>query len=292
MNTAGRNHQEILGTPVALGNYSSVADQCVLWGRRRESRTVVFANVHVVMEAYDDPRFRKQLKAMDLVNPDGMPLVWALRALGGGQASRVYGPHATQHILRAAERAGLSVGFYGGSETTLGALVAHVRQTYSTLEIGFAVSPPFRALTEEEDEAMVRQITRSGVHLLFVGLGCPKQESWMSSHKAAIPAVLLGVGAAFDFLAATKPQAPGWMMRSGTEWLFRLCSEPRRLLGRYAKHNPRFVVLFLLQLLRRHRTQAEPPAPSQHPSVPPFKYGNDLQQHGSIPYEVDPELNR
>lgn len=257
MNTAESAPQEILGTPVAIETYGSVADQCVRWGRQRESRTVVFANVHVVMEAYDDPRFQNELKAMDLVNPDGMPLVWALRALGGDRASRVYGPHATQHILRAAEKVGLSVGFYGGTETTLGALVRHVRQSYPSLNIGFALSPPFRPLSQEEDQTIVRQIKRSAVHLLFVGLGCPKQESWMSSHKAAIPAVLLGVGAAFDFLAGTKPQAPAWMMRSGTEWLFRLCSEPRRLLKRYAKHNPRFVVLFLLQLLRRHRTKAE-----------------------------------
>ncbi len=195
---------------------------------------------------------------MDIVNPDGMPLVWALRALGGSQVSRVYGPHATQHILRAAERAGISVGFYGGSETTLAALVARVRHTYPQLEIGFALSPPFHPLTEEEDTAIVRQITRSGVQLLFVGLGCPKQERWMGSHKAVIPAVLLGVGAAFDFLAGTKPQAPGWMMRSGTEWLFRLCSEPRRLLGRYARHNPRFVFLFLWQLFKHHRTATAP----------------------------------
>ena len=254
MNSA---HQEILGVPVTAQGYDFVVDQCVGWARDRESRTVVFANVHVLMEAYDDPRFRAELRAMDLVNPDGMPLVWALRALGIAGATRVYGPHAMQHILRAAEQSGTPVGFYGGSSTTLIALVAEMRQSYPGLHIVFSLAPPFRALTQEEDDDIVRQIVQAGVRILFVGLGCPKQERWMTSHKNALPAVLLGVGAAFDFLAGTKPQAPEWMMRSGTEWLFRLCSEPRRLLGRYAKHNPRFVLLFLHQLLSRHRGSQE-----------------------------------
>lgn len=247
--------QEILGVPVTAKDYGLVTDQCICWARDRESRTVVFANVHVLMEAYDDPRFRAELRAMDLVNPDGMPLVWALHALGTAEATRVYGPYAMQHLLHAAEESGLSVGFFGGSDTTLVALVARMRQTYPRLRINFTQSPPYRQLSRKEDDDLVRQIVQSGVRILFVGLGCPKQERWMTAHKAAIPAVLLGVGAAFDFLAGTKPQAPGWMMRSGTEWLFRLCSEPRRLLARYAKHNPRFVVLFLHQLLSRQRGQ-------------------------------------
>ena len=245
--------QEILGVPVTAQNYGIVTDQCIGWAREGESRTVVFANVHVLMEAHDDPRFHAELRAMDLVNPDGMPLVWALHALGTSAATRVYGPHAMQHILRAAEAAGVPVGFYGGSQTTLVTLVARMHQTYPRLRIDFMLSPPFRPLTQKEDADLVHQIVQSGVRILFVGLGCPKQERWMSAHKDAVPAVLLGVGAAFDFLAGTKPQAPAWMMRSGTEWLFRLCSEPRRLLGRYARHNPRFVVLFLQQLLHRHR---------------------------------------
>ena len=248
--------QEILGVPVRAQDYGVVTEQCICWARDRESRTVVFANVHVLMEAHDDPHFRADLRAMDLVNPDGMPLVWALHALGIAAATRVYGPHAMQHILRAAEEFGLSVGFYGGSERTLIALVARMRQTYPRLQVDLTLSPPFRPLSQKEDDDLVRTIVQSGVRILFVGLGCPKQERWMSVHKTAIPAVLLGVGAAFDFLAGTKPQAPDWMMRSGTEWLFRLCSEPKRLLGRYAKHNPRFVFLFMHQLLNRQRNRA------------------------------------
>lgn len=245
---------EILGVKVAGRSYFQATEESIKWALKSESRTMVFANVHVLMEAYDDRQFRAELNQMDLVNPDGMPLVWALRALGEANASRVYGPDATGEMLRAAEKIGISVGFYGGSEDTLAKLVAEVRRTYPRLKVNFAMSPPFRTLSQVEDEQIVQQIVTSGIRMLFIGLGCPKQERWMTAHKGQIPAVMLGVGAAFDFLAGTKPQAPPWMMRLGLEWIFRLCSEPRRLLGRYLKHNPRFIALFLLQLLHSRRS--------------------------------------
>lgn len=247
---------EILGVRVAGRSYRQAAEESVKWALQKESRTMVFANVHVLMEAHDDPGFRKELNAMDLINPDGMPLVWALRALGDTDASRVYGPDATREILRAAEKAQIPVGFYGGSDNTLAKLIVEVRRRYPRLQIPFMMSPPFRRLSEEEDEKIVHQMVGSGIGMLFVGLGCPKQERWMTAHKGRVPAVMLGVGAAFDFLAGTKPQAPSWMMRVGFEWVFRLCSEPRRLLGRYVKHNPRFVVLFLLQLMHGGRSKS------------------------------------
>ncbi len=252
---------EILGLEVAGRSYADAAKKSVQWARNRESRTMVFANVHVVMEAFDDPQFRADLNRMDLINPDGVPLVWALHALGETNASRVYGPDATEAILLAAEKEGISVGFYGGSQDTLDKLIVEVRRRYPTLSIDFILSPPFRKLTAEEDEAISEQIVASGVRMLFVGLGCPKQERWMTAHQGRLPVVMLGVGAAFDFLAGTKPQAPRWMMRSGLEWLFRLVSEPGRLLGRYVKHNPRFVIFFLLQLFHHNRSK-----PSVRPS--------------------------
>jgi N-acetylglucosaminyldiphosphoundecaprenol N-acetyl-beta-D-mannosaminyltransferase len=118
------------------------------------------------------------------------------------------------------------------------------------LEIAFTMSPPFRHLEAAEDEEITRRICDSGAQLLFVGLGCPKQEHWIMEHRGRIPAVMLGVGAAFDFLGGSKRQAPRWMMRNGLEWVFRLASEPRRLAGRYLKHNPRFVALFLYQWMK------------------------------------------
>jgi N-acetylglucosaminyldiphosphoundecaprenol N-acetyl-beta-D-mannosaminyltransferase len=237
----------ILGTAVSVSSYSDTIQRCLIWAAQRQSRAVFFANVHVIMEGFDDPRFQAGLNRADILNPDGVPLVWALRALGESCASRVYGPDAMVAMLTEAEDAGTPVGFYGSSQAVIDKLLCAVRRQRPNLQIVFAESPPFRVLTPEEDADVVVRITESGAGLLFVGLGCPKQEAWIMEHIGAVPVVMLGVGAAFDFLAGTKPQAPRWMMRHGLEWIFRLVSEPRRLAKRYLKHNPRFVALFLKQ---------------------------------------------
>ncbi len=242
--------REILGVKIAASSYRETAEKSVAWAKQGESRAVFFANVHVLMEGFDDAAFRAELNAADMVNPDGMPLVWALRAMGESDATRVYGPDATEVLLRAAEESDVPVGFYGGSAATLAILTAEVRRRYPILQIAFTMSPPFRALDATEDEEITKRISDSGARMLFVGLGCPKQERWIMEHRGRIPAVMLGVGAAFDFLAGSKPQAPRWMMRNGLEWAFRLASEPRRLAGRYLKHNPRFVALLLHQWMK------------------------------------------
>jgi len=239
----------ILGVYVAVSSYDQVIHRSLAWARERHSRALVFANVHVIMEAVDDPVFLGRLNAADIVNPDGMPLVWALRALGESRAQRVYGPDATEAMLAAAEIAGVSVGFYGGSQAVLDALIREVRLRHPDLKVAYAESPPFRPLTPEEDMAVVERISSSGVRMLFVGLGCPKQEHWIVEHLGRVPAVMFAVGAAFDFIAGSKPRAPRWMQRCGLEWVFRFASEPRRLAMRYLKHNPRFVFKFLGQLL-------------------------------------------
>jgi N-acetylglucosaminyldiphosphoundecaprenol N-acetyl-beta-D-mannosaminyltransferase len=241
--------RSILGVNVAVSSYEEVAQRSLLWCRERQSRALFFANVHMIMEAVDDPAFLARLNAADMVNPDGMPVVWALRALGEQSAKRVYGPEATAILLAEAEKAGVSVGFYGGSQSTLDALVAVVHQRHPALNVVYVESPPFRALTPDEDQKIVERIAASGVQLLFVGLGCPKQENWVIEHRGRVPAVMFAVGAAFDFIAGSKRCAPVWMQRSGLEWVFRLASEPRRLFWRYFKHNPRFVFLFLWQLI-------------------------------------------
>ena len=138
--------REILGVKIAASNYGWAAEKIVAWGQRGESRAVIFANVHVLMEAFDDATFRAKLNAADMVNPDGMPLVWALRAMGERDATRVYGPDATEVLLQAAQDSGTPVGFYGGNEATLTRLVAEVRRRYPELEIAFTMSPPFRPL--------------------------------------------------------------------------------------------------------------------------------------------------
>jgi N-acetylglucosaminyldiphosphoundecaprenol N-acetyl-beta-D-mannosaminyltransferase len=241
----------ILGVNITASNYAEVVKKCTEWAAARESRTVVFADAHVIMQAHDRPTFRDDMNAADLANPDGMPIVWACRAFGAPDATRVYGPDATLALLAEAEKTGLPVGFYGGTDAALAKLLIEVKRRFPGINVAFHMSPPFRPLTDEEDQAIVRQICDAGVRWLFVGLGCPKQERWIMAHKGRIPAVLLAVGAAFDFIAGTKPQAPRWMMRNGLEWAFRLGSEPRRLAGRYFKTIPRFMALIGYQWVTR-----------------------------------------
>jgi N-acetylglucosaminyldiphosphoundecaprenol N-acetyl-beta-D-mannosaminyltransferase len=241
--------RSILGLNIAVSSYDETVANSLVWARERQSRALFFVNVHVVMEGFDDPTFRERLNQADMLNPDGMPLVWALRALGERNAQRVYGPDAMVAMLAAAEKAGVPVGYYGSSESVLESLVDASRLRYPKLKIVLSESPPFRTLTPAEDADVVDRISASGARLLFVGLGCPKQEVWIMDHVGRVPAVMFGVGAAFDFLAGTKSQAPRWMMRWGLEWIFRFAIEPRRLAKRYLKHNPRFVGLMLLQLL-------------------------------------------
>jgi N-acetylglucosaminyldiphosphoundecaprenol N-acetyl-beta-D-mannosaminyltransferase len=241
---------QILRLNIACSSYDEVVRNCIAWAGDGRSHGVAFAPVHVVMEAWDQPEYCAGLNSLDMVNPDGMPVVWALRLLGNKAATRVYGPDATLRLLEAAQQHQIPIGFYGGSETALRLLVQRVQRQFPAIRISYAFSPPFRELSAEEDAEIVRNLNTSGARLVFIGLGCPSQEQWILDHRDRVPAVLLAVGAAFDFLAGTKPQAPRWMMRSGLEWLFRVATEPRRLSGRYLRHNPRFIALFACQWLR------------------------------------------
>jgi N-acetylglucosaminyldiphosphoundecaprenol N-acetyl-beta-D-mannosaminyltransferase len=239
----------ILGIGVDATSYEDATARVTEWARRGESRMVCLGVVASVMEARESARYRAALEQADLVTPDGMPLVWMLRWLGVKPATRVYGPDLTLEVLRAAEEAGVAVGFYGSSEDVIGRLVANLRRRFPRLIVSLHHAPPYRALSRQEDREAVGEIIESGARILFVGLGGAKQDLWMAEHRGRVPAVMLGVGAAFDFLAGTKPQAPRWMQNAGFEWVFRLATEPRRLWKRYVRHNPRFAFLAVKQIL-------------------------------------------
>lgn len=243
----------MLGLRVDATSYHDGARQVVDWSADTRGRFVCVANVHMTMEGWDDPEFQRVVNAADLVTPDGMPLVWALRGLGVSDATRVYGPTLTLHVCDLAAQTGVPVGFYGGRPEAIERLVPNLVGRYPALRVAFAESPPFRALTADEDEAVVERIRSSGTRILFVGLGCPKQERWMAAHRDRLPVVQLGVGAAFDFHAGLVRQAPPAVQRAGMEWAFRLAMEPRRLARRYFRHNPRFVWHLGRQLLRERR---------------------------------------
>ena len=238
----------VLGSWVCALALAQAARQVLAWGQTRQSRTLYAANVHMVMEAHDDPAFQEMLNGADLLVADGMPLSWAMRLQGVAQ-ERVSGPALMLETCRLASLNGVTVGLYGSTPAVLHKLQAALQKQFPSLGINYVYSPPFRPLTLTEEKEILENIRVSGVGILFMGLGCPKQERCMARWRGHVPAVMLGVGAAFEFHAGTLRQAPLWMQRAGLEWSFRLAQEPRRLWKRYLKHNPRFVALLLLQFL-------------------------------------------
>jgi N-acetylglucosaminyldiphosphoundecaprenol N-acetyl-beta-D-mannosaminyltransferase len=247
--------RRILGMRVDASSYER-AVLAILEMAETGGGTTCVATVHMVMEAFDDPIYQRVVNAAELVTSDGMPLVWTLRARGLPEAERVYGPDLVPAVCSAAAQRGVPVGFYGGSPAVVAALTRRMAELFPGLRIAFAMSPPFRALSAAEDAEVVADIRESGARILFVGLGCPKQERWMAEHRERLDCAQVGVGAAFDFLAGMKRQAPRWLQRAGLEWLFRLVCEPRRLWRRYAVHNPRFAWRAGLEILKARRTLA------------------------------------
>lgn len=239
----------IIGLKISLTDYSNAIGSVMLWSQNDKSCYICAANVHMLMEAHDSPDFARIVNEADLVTPDGMPLVWMMRLKGQRNQQRVYGPTLMLHVLSMAARENIPVGFYGGAPHVLDTLVERMKERFNGLNIVYSYSPPFRELSRQEKEEVVGNIDRSGVRILFVGLGCPKQEIWMAEHHGKVRAVMLGVGAAFDFHSGVKSQAPSWMQSLGLEWLFRLLTEPRRLWKRYLYHNSRFIFLAIADLL-------------------------------------------
>ena len=248
--TAAPPHRSILGMRVDRTSYADAVDRIARWATAHESRYVCVASVNNVMEAHDRPSFMRVMNEADLVTPDGMPLVWGLRSLGARGATRVYGPNLTLKILERAAADRIPIALYGGAPDVVEELERWVSDHYPAASIVYSFSPPFRPLTEDEDAEVVRSIDQVDPGIVLVGLGCPKQEEWMAQHRGRVRAVMVGVGAAFDFLTNRKRQAPRWLRAAGLEWMFRLATEPRRLWRRYLRQNPRFVVLFGTQLLR------------------------------------------
>ena len=205
--TATNTIGSILGVKIHSDDYTTLTDKILSLGSSRKSSYVCVANVHMIMEAYDDPSFRDLVNGAVHVTPDGVPLVWGLRMLGHSGARRVYGPDLVLHICEAASKAGISIGLYGGTSESLTELGHRLKTNWPDLSIGCKIAPPFRPLTEEEDESYTKLINDSGVQILFVGIGCPRQEKWMLAHEGRIPAVMLGVGAAFDFHTGRVAQA-------------------------------------------------------------------------------------
>lgn len=250
--------QVVVGVAVSKTSYSEVVELCRAWvAERKQARGAAQAHyicvtsVHGIITAQDDPEFGRILNAADVVTPDGMPVVWALRSFGARKQQRVYGPTLMLELCRSAATWGHRVFLYGARAETLGLLSDRLQQQFPGLVIADLHAPPFRRLTEEEKVDVRQRILRSNSDIVFVGISTPKQEQWMYENRAHLPGIILiGVGAAFDFHAGRTKQAPPWMQRSGLEWLFRLLMEPARLWKRYLLTTPRFLPLWAKQKLR------------------------------------------
>ena len=246
-----RLKQVVLGVPVDPVSFLHAQDQVMSWGHARESRYIVLANVHVVVTASREVDFGAVVAAADMATPDGAPVAWMLRKLGQSGQERVSGPDLTWALLGRCEAEELPVYFFGSTRETLAKLAERINAAFPKLVVAGYESPPFRVLTAEEDAESVQRINSSGTGLVFVGLGCPKQEHWMLAHRGRVNAAMLGVGAAFDFHAGTVSRAPAWMRENGLEWLHRLLSEPQRLWKRYLITNSLFVAGAIRQLMSR-----------------------------------------
>ncbi len=224
------------------------------WIAAREPHFVCVSGVHGVMESQRDRTLRDIHNRAGLVTPDGMPLVWFSRLAGYTHVTRVYGPDLMEAVCRDAVTRVRRHFFYGGLPGVPERLAARLTARFPGLQVVGTFSPPYRALSSAEDQEIIERIDASGAEVVWVGLSTPKQERWMASHVGGLRApVLIGVGAAFDFLSGVKRQAPRWMQQSGLEWCFRLASEPSRLWRRYLVNNPVFVWNVLLQATRIRR---------------------------------------
>jgi len=238
----------VLGVGVSALNLSLAGDIIDGWIRADRREYVCITGVHGIIESRRDPPVRAIHNAAGLVTPDGMPLVWLLRLAGHRNAGRVYGPDLMLLLLERSVSQGFTHFLYGATEATLSQLQAKLTTRFPGLRVMGALAPPFRTLTPAEDSEVVAAINRVNPDVVWIGLSTPKQEIWMAEHRPRLNArVLLGVGAAFDFHAGRRRQAPTWMQSLGLEWLFRLCQEPRRLGRRYLYNNPRFTLEIVAQ---------------------------------------------
>ena len=258
---------DVLGVGVSCLTLDSAVEEVSGWVDRGEHRYVCVTGVHGVMESQRDPQLLRIHNRSGLTTPDGMPMVWSARWAGRREVSRVYGPDLMLAVLARAIERGWSSFFYGGGPAIAERLADRLTTRFPGLQVAGTSTPPFRPLTPQENAEIVQVTNDSGAQLVWVGLSTPKQERWMAEHVARLRAnALFGVGAAFDLVAGTVPQAPRWMQRSGLEWTYRLGREPRRLWRRYLRNNMAFVLKVL----------AHPPRLAQTPLGPSVAGGSDI----------------
>ena len=244
--------RRLLTADITAGSFKNFAEQVFWLSEHKKSSYVCFANVHMLVEAYKDKDFNNILNNADVACPDGGPLSKLMKLLYGQQQDRVAGMDLLPALLQEAAARGKSVYFYGSTNDVLEAVVETAKKKHPDLKIAGYYSPPFRKLTEMEDEAIVDMINATEPDLVFVALGCPKQERWMANHKDRVNACMLGVGQAYMTFAGLEKRLPKWARDLSLEWVYRLVQEPKRLWKRYLVTNSVFVAL-ALKLIVQHK---------------------------------------
>ena len=238
-------YKKVLGFNISIGRYNDYIHEIIVSAKQNISSYVCIANVHMFIEAYRNNSFSRVIEQADIVTPDGMPLVLALRFLQGVVQDRVAGMDLLPDLLKIAEKEKIKIFFYGGTELMLNKTQIYIKETFPDLLVAGFHSPPFRELTESESDLIVSSINELGVGIVFVVLGCPKQEKWMHSMKGRINSCMIGIGGALPVLVGMNKRAPIWMQKRSLEWLYRLIQEPRRLFMRYLITNSFFVFIIM-----------------------------------------------
>lgn len=239
----------VLGAPIDVATWRESLNRIAGWVRRKEQRVVVTCNVHSVVTSRHDRVLFDAIESADLSTADGMPVAWFLSILRRKRQERIAGPDLMWHYCGEAAGRGEKVLLFGSTRRTLDLLSDRLRRDFPGLQVVDTIAPPWGEWSDELEDALIERINASGAQVVFVGLGCPKQEIWMARQRGRIAAVMVGVGAAFDFHAGTVRRAPLWMQKSGLEWTWRLWREPRRLVGRYVRTNLSFLCGALRQLI-------------------------------------------
>ncbi|MGF1601104.1 MAG: WecB/TagA/CpsF family glycosyltransferase [Thermosynechococcaceae cyanobacterium] len=239
----------IIGSPITAQPFKEQMRAIMVWAKERRSKSVCVANTHMLIEAYRNPDFSSVLQNADMVTPDGMPLVWMMKTMGALQQDRVAGMDIFTALCQAAPREQVSIFLLGSQSDILGRMQTRLQREFPNLDIAGVEPLPFRPMTPAEDSALIERVNASGAGIVFLALGCPKQEAWIDVHRDKIQAVMIGLGGVFPVYAGLQKRAPGWVRASGFEWLYRLIQEPTRLWKRYGSTIPAFVWLALRQVL-------------------------------------------
>ena len=218
------------------------------WNKNKKSNYVCISNVHSCIESFKDKRFKQAHNSADLALADGRPIYWALKLLGSKNAEHLPGYYVTEKICELANKKKIKIGFYGSTNENLKKIQKNLKKKYKELKIKYIYSPPFTTLSKSEDKKIVSEINKSKIDILFVCLGCPKQELWMYQHRNKLKCTMIGIGAVADFLSGNKILPNKFFEYLGLAWLIRLITEPRRLFWRYFSTNFLFIFLFFLQI--------------------------------------------